>query len=641
MIVRMKKLSLLLYYQEKEPFLQALQDGGFVHIIEHEHKDTNGLRELETEIKETDRVLRDLAQLKKPAGSGDTGEYDADLMQVVYAFLKLKHQHETLSGELKNIERDRQQLLPFGTVEPALLRKLAAAGVTVRLYGATEKEFERLSQCGLLLIEATRAAHRVYFAVVGDALPVETTAQELHLPEHSLGELEAKKEALKEQIAGLDEKLVSFIACRENLIQLLSGKKDEFAFQNAGLDFSRFVEEKVLALNGFFPAHREKQLRSILARFTLWCSIEDPAPDADVPVQLKNSAFARLFEPITRLYMLPGYREMDPTPILAPFFALFVGLCLGDVAYGTVIMILSAIAYFRVAEEKKNYAVLGAVLGSMTVFCGFMLNSCFGQTIFAGPGIPQETAFFPSGSQYCLLSSFKNTQGVTEFPAMSFSLLLGFIQILVAMTLQTIVRIRQGGILCGLVPISYIMMFFGMLIWGAHSNAFNLGIADFAVGSWQLGRLLLLLPLAAGQFLLLGGIAVLLVFNNPGKKIFVRPLLGLWELYNYATGILGDMLSYIRLFALGLCGGLLGSTFNSMAFDFIRTDDALKIVFPGIILTILLLVGGHALNFVLSIVGAFVHPIRLTFVEFFKNLGFEWGGKPFIPFCRISPKRNR
>ena len=219
---------------------------------------------------------------------------------------------------------------------------------------------------------------------------------------------------------------------------------------------------------------------------------------------------------------------------------------------------------------------------------------------------------------------------------MSFSLFLGFIQILVAMTMQAIVRIRQGGFISGLMPISYVMMFFGMLIWGAHSNAFSLGIGEFAVGKWQLGRLLLALPLASGKLLLLGGAVVVLLFNSPGKKIFVRPLLGLWELYNFATGILGDMLSYIRLFALGLCSGLLGSTFNGIALGFITKDNVVDLASPWIICTVLLLVGGHALNFALSIVGAFVHPIRLTFVEFFKNLGFEWGGKQFLPFCRAS-----
>lgn len=639
MIVKMKKLSLLLYYQEKEQFLRSLQDAGFVHIIEYEHKETHFLHELDTEIKETDRVLRELVQLGARIGIDGDEKVSTDSMKLVLDFIKLRHEQEGLTAKLKNLERDEQHLMPFDDVDPALLRKLVAAGVFIRFYAADTKEFERLSKICPVLVAAERTKHQVYFIVIGEALPAETSAQEMQLPEHSLKELAAKKEALKKRITEIDARCSSCVCYYDNLMQLLCCKKDEFSFQSAGLDFSSVVEDKVLAMNGFFPAADEAGLRSILQRFTVWCKIEDPALDETVPVQLKNSAFARLFEPITRLYMLPGYREMDPTPILAPFFTLFVGLCLGDVAYGAFMLVLAFIAYRRVSEKAKPYTVMGAVLGAMTILCGFMLNSCFGEPLFGGQDI--ENAFFSGGARYCMLSPYKTAGGVTEFPAMSFSLLLGFIQILSAMTVQTIVRIRHGGLISGLMPISYIMMLFGMLVWGAHANAFNLHIADFTVGRWYLGRLLLHMPLAGGQFLLLGGMGILLVFNNPGKKLFVRPMLGLWELYNYATGILGDMLSYIRLFALGLCSGLLGNTFNSMALGFITKDTIVQFVSPWVICTILLLVGGHVLNFALSLVGAFVHPLRLTFVEFFKNLGFEWGGKPFLPLCRISSKRNR
>jgi len=638
MIVEMKKLTLLLYYRERSAFLQALQDEGFVHIVEQEHKDTGCLRELETEIKESGRVLAEIERLKKQSRPPDAQKRTRDTLQLVKEFLALRHRHDSLAGELKSLERDEQTLAPFGDADPVLMKKLADAGVPVRLCSAKKEEFERLAGSGLLVVEASRTKSQVFFALIGASLPAESAAAEIQAPEHSLSSIAARRQALKGLLDELEEKLLAFTRYSGYLSLVLSGKKDQLAFQSAGLDFQSAAEGKVLALSGFFPARREERLRSVLEPFTVWFVIDDPLPEDEVPVQLQNSAFARLFEPITRLYMLPRYREMDPTPILAPFFTLFVGLCLGDVAYGAIIMALSAIAWYRLDGEKKSYAMMGLVLGGMTVVCGFILNSCFGNPLCAGPGIPEETAFFSSGGKYCLLSPYKNEQGITEFPAMSFSLLLGFIQILVALAVQTVVRVRQGGFVFGLMPVSYGMMLIGALIWGAHSNAFNLGIADFSIGSLKLGSVLLAAPLMAGKGLLLGGLGVLIFFNNPGKKLFVRPLLGLWELYNYATGILGDMLSYIRLFALGLCSGLLGSTFNSMALGFITRDDAVRVVFPGIVATVLLLVGGHALNFILSIVGAFVHPIRLTFVEFFKNLGFEWGGRPFAPFCRILPK---
>ena len=121
---------------------------------------------------------------------------------------------------------------------------------------------------------------------------------------------------------------------------------------------------------------------------------------------------------------------------------------------------------------------------------------------------------------------------------------------------------------------------------------------------------------------------MILLFNNPDKKMWIRPLLGLWEMYNVVSGLLGDVLSYIRLFALSLAGGLLGGAINLIA-TMIRGDD------PGIVswfFMLLVLVGGHFINFALAALGAFVHPLRLTFVEFYKAVGFTGGGKAYAPF---------
>jgi V/A-type H+/Na+-transporting ATPase subunit I len=221
---------------------------------------------------------------------------------------------------------------------------------------------------------------------------------------------------------------------------------------------------------------------------------------------------------------------------------------------------------------------------------------------------------------------------------MSFALVLGFLQIVYAMVLRIIHLLQCQGIKPALMPLSYLLMFVGAIVWGTHTNAMGIGIANFCVGKLKLGQMILLVPELAGECICLGGIALLFIFNNPGKNIFLKLPLGLWEFYNYATGILGDMLSYIRLFALGLCGGLLASTFNSLAMGFITHNGVVNFFSPMVIFTILLLLAGHGLNFGLALVGAFVHPIRLTFVEFYKNLSFSGGGKPYVPFEKVQPE---
>ena len=353
MIVKMKKISLLLYHQEKKQFLRALQDAGFVHIVEDEHKDTGSLRSLELEIRETERVLHELAQLKNTGGGKGNAETDGDLLSVVTEFLLLRQHRETLAAEMKSLERDEQQLLPFGAVDPAVIKKLEAAGVPVRLYTAHKKEFARLAASGLLIAEGSRRQSSVFFAVIGGAVPDASTAQEVPLPQHSLSDIAVKKTSLAGQIGQIEAKLASFAGYRGQLLGFLAEKQDSFSFKSAGLDFASLTDGKVLAMHGFYPADREEELRRLCSRFTLWCSTADPGLEEQVPVMLKNSAFTRLFEPITRLYMLPGYREMDPTPVLAPFFSLFVGLCLGDVAYGAIIVLLAALACINASAGAK------------------------------------------------------------------------------------------------------------------------------------------------------------------------------------------------------------------------------------------------------------------------------------------------
>jgi V/A-type H+/Na+-transporting ATPase subunit I len=223
------------------------------------------------------------------------------------------------------------------------------------------------------------------------------------------------------------------------------------------------------------------------------------------------------------------------------------------------------------------------------------------------------------------------------FPAMGLALVLGFVQILFGMVLQTAIKMSNGGFVAGIQPISSMMMIVGGLVLAAHTNFLNLGVDTFAVGPLLVGKMLQLMPPVVAKVLMWGGLVLFFFFNNVDKKIFIRPAIGLWEFYGFTTGILGDVLSYLRLFALGLAGGLLGAAFNQIAFMFITSSDgSVHWASVGVIGTVAILIIGHALNLGLSLIGSFVHPLRLTFVEFYKNIGFKGGSKPYAPFTIVE-----
>ena len=299
-----------------------------------------------------------------------------------------------------------------------------------------------------------------------------------------------------------------------------------------------------------------------------------------------------------------------------------------------IVFVGAFIARFKVNKKMKPFMSLGIVLGLATSISGLLLNSCFGQPVFGGPGI--SGSFLASGAQFFAPLSSRTTESGAVFPAMSLALLLGFIQLLFGMALQTYIKAKNGGFKAGLQPIASMIMVFGSIAWAAHANFLNLGIGQFTVGPAQVGALLLKVPVAVAKGLTFGSLAIYFLFNNIDKKIFLRPLTGLWDFYQFTTGLLGNILSYLRLFALGLAGGLLGAAFNQIAFMFITKDGVIHYASLGIIGTILVLIFGHALNLALSALGSFVHPLRLTFVEFYGAIQFKGGSKPYVPFSKIE-----
>jgi V/A-type H+-transporting ATPase subunit I len=431
------------------------------------------------------------------------------------------------------------------------------------------------------------------------------------------------------RMADAQENLQKATVYIEALTRHFTSHSNKANYDKADLSMEELTEGKLLSLSGWLPAGREKEVSEFLQKFSLYFLVSDPGPDEEVPVLLKNNRFSKLFEPITKIFALPSYMELDPTPFFAPFFAFFFGICLGDVGYGAIILIGAVIMLYRVSDALKPIMKLGIILGLMTILNGVFLNTFFGQAIFAkGYG---SQAIFSGGGALAVFGSYSTADGRSVSPAMPFSIMLGVIQVMLGIGLQAYNKISNYGWAWGLQPISYLMMIAGGIVWAAHGNAMDLGTLE--IGPLPVGAALTTVPGFIGPMFVIGGLLVLFAGNNPDKKIFFRPLLGLWELYGFITDLMGNVLSYLRLFALGLASALLGNAFNQIAFMFVRQEDgSLNLASIGIVGTVLVLVVGHTLNLGLSALGSFVHPLRLTFVEFYKNLQFKGGGQAYSPF---------
>jgi V/A-type H+/Na+-transporting ATPase subunit I len=242
----------------------------------------------------------------------------------------------------------------------------------------------------------------------------------------------------------------------------------------------------------------------------------------------------------------------------------------------------------------KPVLTLVQLLGASTMVCGLLTGTCFGFNLY--------------DIQLPLFQSLKESISLDNQQMFNLSLILGGIQIIFGMILKAVNQTIQLGFKYAVATIGWILV----LVSTAFAFAFP---SCMAMGGTV-------------HLVLLGiGLLMAYLYNSPDKNIFVNIGLGLWDSYNMATGLLGDVLSYVRLFALGLSGGILASVFNSLAAG-MSPDN----IIAGPIVMALIFLIGHSINIFMNVLGAMVHPMRLTFVEFFKNSGYEGGGKEYKPF---------
>ena len=397
---------------------------------------------------------------------------------------------------------------------------------------------------------------------------------------------------------------------------LLDGQictRDSIQLERVHLSDKLVAGDALHLMVGWVRADRTEALTKMLNDKHIYYDMEDPAYEDDVPVQIVNGKFTTLFEPILRMYSLPNYHDIDPSVFFAPFFMLFFGLCLGDGGYGLLVL-LGGLATAKWGKgDMRNYGKLMAWLGAMTVVCGLLMGTFFGIDLSQ-----QDWAFLAPVKPY-----FLNDNGVGPIfgysPMMVLSVAIGLVQVLLGMILKGCKAVKNYGIAYGISTFCWVIaIVFAIILFGLPAC----GVQIPSVVQYVLAALMCVCALG------------IFFYNSPGS--YKRPILGLlsnigggvWSTYGMATGLLGDLLSYIRLFALGLTGGVLGGVFNSLA---INMTSGLPF-YARWIPMFLIMLAGHGITFALSMISAFVHPMRLTFVEFFKNADFEGGGKEYKPF---------
>ena len=605
MITKMKKLTFLVYHKEYEEFLNSLRELGVVHIVEKQQGAADNT-ELQENIRLFNRLAATLKLLQnqkheKNAVIATEGGTATRGMQVLDEVDALQTEHGKLSQQLQSYAKEKEVLEVWGNFEPTGIQKLKDAGYIIGFYSCSEGNYKEEWETEYNAMIVNRISSKVFFVTVTKAgQEVDLDVEQAKLPAYSLSRLEALYDTTEQAIEGNEKKLVALSETDiPSLKAALKELQSQIEFSKVVLSSEQTAGDKLMLIEGWAPAYSKVEIEVYLNDAHVYYEITDPMPGDNVPIRLNNKGFFAWFEPICKLYMLPKNNELDLTPFFAPFFMVFFGLCLGDSGYG-LFLFLGATAYRLLAKKvtpsMKSIISLIQVLSASTFFCGLLTGTFFGANIY--------------DLDWPIVQRLKHAVLMDNNDMFRLSLILGVIQILFGMVLKAVNQTIQFGFKYAIATIGWIILLVSTAVSAlfASSELLSMGGTAYKV------------------VLCISG-AMIFLFNTPGKNIFMNIGLGLWDSYNMVTGLLGDVLSYVRLFALGLSGGILAGVFNSLAVG-MSPDN----VIAGPIVMVLIFVIGHAINMFMNVLGAMVHPMRLTFVEFFKNSGYEGGGKEYKPF---------
>ncbi|MBP6140035.1 MAG: V-type ATP synthase subunit I [Bacteroides sp.] len=605
MITKMKKLTFLVYHKEYDAFLNNLRDLGVVHIAEKQQgmADNSALQEkirLSARLSATIKLLQNIKTEEKVTDDSETVSASKG-MQILDEVDELLNHKSSLQQQILAYEKELAVLEPWGDFSPESIAKLRDSGYDIGFYISTEANFNEdwIEAYNAMVIN--RVASKVYFITFTKTnQEIDLDVERIKLPDRSYGQTQELIQCNKEELLRQEETLHNI--ARKDIPSLLAARKElngEIEFDQVVLNTEPAAGEKLMLLQGWLPASEEDPIVAYLNSQSVYYDIKKPAPEDNVPIQLNNKGLFAWFEPICKLYMLPKYNELDLTPFFAPFFMLFFGLCLGDSGYG--LFLLLGVTLYRllaknIGQTMKPILSLVQLLAASTFFCGMLTGTFFGANFY--------------DLDWPFIQRMKQAIAMDNNDMFQLSLLLGVIQILFGMILKAVNQAIQFGFKYAVGTIGWIILLV------------SVGLAAVLPAVFPMGGTAHLVILAIAG-------AMILFYNSPDKNIFINFGLGLWDSYNMVTGLLGDILSYVRLFALGLSGGILASVFNSLAVG-MSPDN----VIAGPIVMVLIFVIGHSINIFMNVLGAMVHPMRLTFVEFFKNSGYEGGGKEYKPFSK-------
>ncbi len=587
MVTEMTKYDFILMSGDADAFLEKLQSVGVVDIT----RSLKPIDEKSEKLSARAEIYRDaLSALKEVEKAEDPGQKPTDFAVEVMETVRDKG---AIEAQLPQLRKDADELVPWGQFDAKSFDRLKGTGLKLHFYKA--KAIDPAWKEQYALSEISNLGGNSYFVVVSDTDDYDFPLKELPAPDRDYAAIEKQIADLEAQVKEKEHRLAQ-LKWHEPVIQAeLDKTLSKLDLHLANVAGEKAAEDYITVFEGFAPAENEPALHDMLEKENILYLVDKAKADDNPPISLKNNKFVSMFEMLTDMYGRPKYDEFDPTVFISIFFMLFFAFCMGDAGYGLVLILAS----LGLKKMLGKIAPLGITLGIATTVIGLLFHTFFSVDMLNWKCIPDAV-------KRCMLPS----QIAGYDGTMVLALLVGIVHICLAMIVKTYQSTKVKGFANSLGTWGWTLLIVGGVIVGGLAL---MGVMDKALTKW--------IVIVLGSLSALG-----IFFLNDLKR---NPLLnfgsGLWDTYNTATGLLGDVLSYLRLYALGLAGAKLGEAFNAIGLQALGDGGF------GWVAFILIVVVGHVLNVAMCVLGAFVHPLRLNFLEFFKNSGYEGTGRRYKP----------
>ena len=600
MIERMKKTIVLASASHKAELLSSLRDLGVMHVTDMVTK-SSALDELEKRRAEYSSVLQTLKERgDKKASASASGISFSEIHPSIMALLS---EEESLKEKVVALQTEKERIAPFGEFDPDSLKALAADGVEISLWIGSKKDMEALRASDIRYIPVSYAGKSLAAAVIGNEVPSGLSLTRFELPEKSLAVIDSELLAGRERLKEIDSKIKAASAYIPLYENALKAEDDSIVFEQVTETVSG---DDIVYLTGYIPASDVDRFVSYAKKEKLAYSLSDPGPDDNPPTKVRYKGFVRIVKPVFDILgTVPGYNEYDISSYFLVFFSLFFAMIIGDAGYGIIFILISLIMQLK-TKKCTDLNILVYVLGGATVVWGAVTGTWFGSLM-----ILEKIPF-----NYPELFGLDATY--TQNMLMKFCFMLGTLQLSLGRVINIITKAKAKDL--SLVAeigwlIDAILIYF-LALNLVIGEPFPMKVIAMGVGT---GFVLVCLFSAQGP-------------GVPFGKGVKSSLGGFFTTFLDTISCFSNLMSYIRLFAVGMASLAIAQSFNSMGGGLMGGFAA--------VFGILVIVIGHVLNLVMGILSVVVHGVRLNLLEFSGALGMEWAGYKYEPFRKMVEEKN-